>query len=330
MKISTLSISKSKNPSEDVLIALDSRVLGLFDGASTNNTIKVFGQSYGRYAANIAAKSAIEYRDLLDQGVIFEPNDVIKYISSSLNKAYSDGKIDVPYPATTGAMVFIEEYVSHFLVVGDTGVRVNGDLILSNEIVADRIWRELRKYVYGWYLGEFDYPGCLLSDGVLSMYYDCEALSQNILYNGLECAEGGLRDYIKSQIMDNNTIEINGLSAKQVCDIMLQGISGVQHSFANAKENAVGYAIFNGDRVIGENKYLSLPNNEIRHIEIFSDGYLFPPTVVDRCPTIQEWENLYSYIEKTDPFHLSEWPHLKCRLNKDFFDDRSLLIAEYK
>lgn len=313
-----------------MVVALDSRVLGIFDGASTSNNIKVFGQSYGRYAANIVAKSAIEYRELLDQGVNFDPNDAIKYISSSLNKAYSDGKIDVPHPATTGAIVFVEEYVSHFLVVGDTGIRINSDLILSNEIVVDNIWRELRKYVYGWYLGEFDYPRCLLNDDVLGMYCDCEVLSQDILYRGLECAEGALRDHIKNQIMNNNPVKINGLSAGQVFDIMLQGISSAQHLFANAKDNAAGYAIFNGNRVVGRSKYLSLPNKEIRHIEIFSDGYLFPPTAVDGCPTIQEWENLYSHIEKTDPFHLSEWPHLKCGLNKDFFDDRSLLIAEYK
>jgi hypothetical protein len=313
-----------------VLIALDSRIIGIFDGATTNNKFNIFGQSSGKFAASTVANLAISYRELLDKGIIFDPNQAIKYISCGLNRVYLDNKIDAPYPATTGGIVFIEENVSHFLVVGDTGIRINNNLILKNELIIDRIWLILRKYVYDWYLSEYIYPQCLSNSHILNLFRKCEIASREFIYNGLECAECELRDYVENKINIDTILRVDGLSSEQMFNIMLRGVSGIQFLFANSSDKNFGYAIFNGNPISGAVKCLSLPNKDIKYIEVFSDGYLAHPLNLDGRPTIQDWENLYNSIEKIDPFHLNEWPYLKCGFNEEFFDDRSLIIAEYK
>ena len=132
MKINTLSISKNLDPSEDVVVALESKIIGIFDGASTNNKIKILGQSPGRLAASKVANLSIEYRKMIDEGLVFDINNYLEYIVFNLKKLYMDIEVVLPYPATTGALVLIVNEICHFLIIGDTGIRINKKYIFKN------------------------------------------------------------------------------------------------------------------------------------------------------------------------------------------------------
>jgi hypothetical protein len=341
MQINTINIAKSKLKckkvaSEDYVVAIHSKLLGVFDGTSSVCKKKICGKTAGEFAASVAANAAINFRFSLDDRTKkLNGDQLISYMSHELSNKYLKLSLSRPFPSTTCAVVFIFQDFFHFLIIGDTGVRINNSIIYKNELRIDEIWGALRKYIFQFSIEKMHGSNYLQNYSVESgnkLFERCELLSRKIIFEGLGIASKSLIEYVEMKLL----CDIQGSmdwreSYDLIIKMMHQGISKIQYKYANLSGSKYGYAILNGDPVMTEGvTAFHLPCESVERIEIFSDGYLAPPSKKkEGGSTIEDWELSYREIEKDDPFHIGKWPHIKCAIKDEFFDDRSLVIAEF-
>ena len=127
-RIDCLSVPKSrdlKDPGDDVVSVLPDKFYGVFDGA-TDTTGTFRGPcSPGRFAATSAAQAMLR-QVLQAQGPVADPQVWLV----AMNAAIRDGLLNLGVPqarvSTTAAMALPIGSDMHFLMVGDSGLRING------------------------------------------------------------------------------------------------------------------------------------------------------------------------------------------------------------
>ncbi|MCX7235030.1 MAG: hypothetical protein NTY26_16810, partial [Burkholderiales bacterium] len=132
MKIESCSTPKCRDlsqPGDDILVVLPQCLYAVFDGATDTSGVVVQGESPGRMAARQAAMAMVRYASPPDHA-LGSAQDLMRAMNQSIASGLTAAGAGPVRAGTTVAMVEDAGDSLRFLIVGDSGIRINGTELL--------------------------------------------------------------------------------------------------------------------------------------------------------------------------------------------------------
>jgi hypothetical protein len=321
-RIDCLSVPKSRDlndPGDDVVSVLPDKFYGVFDGATDTTGTFQGPCSPGRFAATAAAQAMLR-QVLQPQGPVTEPQVWL----ADMNAAIRDGLHNLGVPqarvSTTAAMAIPIGTNMHFLMVGDSGLRINGHDITHMTKDVDRLFTQVRLAT----------RQVLRAQGLQGDAL--ETATRELVFKGLDPSR-------QVTILPSQVLEILA-QVSAACrgklmpdamdclpDMVSRGISGGQYQFANQMGHSLAYASVDGSQSRGiDLRYFSRPKADIQSIELFTDGYM-------SCPqsgvSVMDWEANFAQDEAQDPEKIGRYAGVKGSTQAYFSDDRTVLSLSF-
>jgi hypothetical protein len=319
MQISSFNRSKYRffeAPGEDVLMILPN-LYALFDGATDPTKTMLDGITSGRFAALACAEAVgrlwATQKLARDQQLLHQVNEQLEIV---LLQKIAEGQLQAEGkpPSTTMVLVWDVGEELLFFLLGDSGVRLNGqeEIVLRKQVDAVSTLTRLAIFQL---LREQGLDG-----------NELEYQTREVVYYGLEKAveQGVLTSTQQQDMLERIKFNFPAV-ADEGMNFLKRGVVS-QHRFANQGELPLGYAALNGKSLAGEGMLcFSRPKASIKSLELFTDGYFSLPDEV----TVAAWEKEFTRIESSDPSKNNSCPAIKGSTSTEFSDDRSVLIVQY-
>ena len=315
MKISTISIPKDRSlrmPNDDTVLVLPG-LLAVFDGATSPQRSKPEKSSGA--LASYAAAQAVAGLSLSEDLMTLAPSQIFTAITDRISAENArqgmEGK-----PSTTMAMAVLGHDEVRFVLVGDSGIRVNGTQMIRCEKPIDDLSTCNRLAVHA-----------VLSQR-MNDADEIEKLTRVVLFDGYESAvaQGVLSAEQVGRIRDDLVARFAALTDSDSLLAFLNGGIRQQYNFANRTDHPMGFSTLNTDPTsLADIIDKRLPRPAVNSIEIFSDGYFLVPEDVG----VAAWETAFAQTEAEDFHKLHRFANVKGSTSREFADDRSLVVAEY-
>ncbi|MGV0819509.1 hypothetical protein [Martelella sp. AMO21009] len=320
MRIECLSISKylnSDRPGDDVPFVLPDRCYAVFDGATDVNGSQIGGVGSGRFAALTAAGSLASLFSRHAPGAL-STDEIVSAINDDLaaalaNESALQGR-KVGASTTMALMETVGENL-RFTLIGDSGIRINGEEVFQGLKPVDDIMSAGRVALY--FLLRDRNDGC-----------DLEAESRRGVFHGFDAATPGLISADESAVLIDRAADmlkgnLDDDLLQYVAPMLKAGIAKGQYRYANDPDHPLGYAVINGTRSRGHGLMsFERPTVSVRSVELFSDGYLELPDEV----SLAAWEETAARIEREDPLKIGKYPGVKGSNASQHFDDRTVIV----
>lgn len=316
MRLEVLNVSKYRKTNrvgDDVPLVLPGCAFGIFDGATDPRGTIVEGVGAGRLAALTLAAAVAELAaepGLGDLG----GEEILARLTERLDRRTRPLDLPIP-PSTTMAVAFDCGDAWRFVIVGDTGLRLNGTEILRRDKPIDDISTEARIRVFSALAGTGP-----ADDRI-------EDATRRAILLGLDQAveEGVLSGEVADHVI---TSTIRGLGFDRhhaLVERFLRGGIKIQQEFANDPSNPLGFDTLNGTLPRrGEWIDVFRPKAAVRSIEVFTDGYPLVPSAV----SVEAWENAFMTAEEEDVHKIGKYPAVKGSTSAEFFDDRTVIVVD--
>lgn len=321
MRIDCLSVSKHLDPikaGDDVPVILPGRLYAVLDGATDVNGSQIAGVGSGRFAALTGAAVLAEMAGRPAES--YSGEDLVVAINARLGAALRDWSARLGKPvgaATTLAAMEVVGERYRFTLVGDSGIRLNGQEVVQALKPVDDVMSAGRVLLHR----------LLTARGVTGEAL--EAQSRQGVFFGFDAAVPALisADEAAELIAAARAkLAADGFDAAVLATVepMLKaGIATGQYAYANDPDHVLGYASIDGGRAAGFGfAVFERPAADIHTVEIFTDGYLELP----EGTALADWEAVAARIEAEDPGKvLTHWG-VKGSNAKQLFDDRTVII----
>lgn len=326
--IETFTQSKEKgNPAsnEDRVVAVPDRLYAVIDGATDKSGLKhgglTGGQIVGRILEDVIRgmirdSSGEEAQGLTIPVLMRRVNRRLQRFYRASNLARAIRRDPWRRFAAQLSMAVKEGDRYRFAVIGNTGLRINGEEVFSTPQPGEEICARLRVAVYRHLIGR----------GVVrpkaddwARAYTVEGLKAPLPRKGLDAkAVGRLRQALGAECRER----FPAVGAETIDSVLAEGLKGL-HRYRN-RRGPLGFPSIDGSP-IPEDMIIEFerPADEIHCIEIFSDGYPGVPGGT----TVRDWESLYAEAERVDPERISNYPAVKGSAAGRFADDRTVLIV---
>lgn len=315
MRISSLEVPKYRelNKGGDDTVLLLPELVGVFDGATSAPSAKTT-ISPGKLASKAAATTVANlYTSTnLSEMSLQEVCDEIQRAIVARSADHDEGI----KPSTTMAVAMLEEHEVRLLLVGDSGIRINGKDIYQPLKKIDDVSTDARIAIFN------------LLKKTSANYDRLEYLCREIIFLGLDQAvtNGHLSQEDADSIIEDTTA--TGYSAEEirVAKDFLRGGIKTQHIFANRADVPFGYSTLSKEKfAMIDAVDIRIPRKDVKTIEVFSDGYFsMPKTGV----SVSDWEREFQTTEDKDFSKISECKSIKGSTASEFADDRSLIVVE--
>ncbi len=318
-QLEAISISKVKSGQalpDDVMVFEDGRLYGVFDGATSFNGKLINGLSPGRFAAWQCAKFAQSYvQTVIPQE--FNAHHLLHRLSVQLAHDLHANACATGDAATTAALALDDGDKLQFLLVGDSGVRINGVEVIQMHKPIDHIFTAAR---------------VILMKNALQKKRDEEDWIALELQTRRSIAHGLIHVLNKTELdnlVDELTQALRGElpvdAHREIHALLAAGIGLGQPPYMNEKKHCLGFGVLNGDEVQGPDVFIfDRPRSSIHTLEFFTDGYMEPGAETK----VKSWEQTWAEIESQDPYKIGSHPHIKCSTVDEYWDDRTVLIVK--
>lgn len=319
MLIESSSIPKFRDLSQsgdDVVALVPQRLYAVFDGATDPVGTHVDGETPGRFAASQAAREMVRIAGGPQRGRLSADQ-----LLAAMNQAIATGLTDAGAAhvraGSTAAIVEDLGDALRFLIVGDSGIRLNGwetfrfakdvDVLYTLGRVA--VFRRLQ---------------------VLGLCGDeLESATRQLVFKGLDqpgqefLTKQDIEAVLQTAQADCATrLQVDALV--MVPEMLRSGIQGGQYRFGNMAGHSLGYAVLNGTQTRGPDVLsFTRPKSGVQSFELFTDGYL-------TCPAgtrVRDWEAEFARVEDADPAKVGSHPGVKGSSSRYFSDDRTVLTV---
>jgi hypothetical protein len=317
--VEALCVSKDKSGRvlpDDVVVYQQGRLYGVFDGATSLSGQTIGGLSTGRFAALQCAQAA-QHFVLTRPPSEFSCLQLLQSMGSHLSAALRAKAVAGVQAATTAALALDAGDTLHFLLVGDSGVRINGSEQVQVHKTVDAIFTAARVALFKRAMAS---PSVAPDDWI-----SLELRTRQTIAHGMG---GALSEEVLQHLSCTVSDQLRHLLApdavEQIPTLLAQGISKGQPPYMNRPDHSLGYAVLDGNRVQGPDLLVfSRPRAEVDSLEFFTDGYM----ATGAEPTVASWEAAWLAVETEDPFKIGPFAHIKCSTPHDHWDDRTVLIV---
>ena len=321
MKIESRTTPKYRDlsqPGDDVLVVLPQRLYAVFDGATDTAGVSVQGESPGRLAARQAALAMVRYASAPGQGLA-TASDLMMAMNQSIASGLAAAGAGPVRAGTTAAIVEDAGDSLRFLMVGDSGVRINGTELLRMHKDIDLIYAAGRVEVFR-LLQARGWVGDALEQQTRQLVFKGWAACDPQLLSVSDVAK------LLAQAQAVCAPRLQPDAIAEVPQLLLAGIAGGQYGYCNRVDHSLGYAVLDGTHTQGPDVLsLSRRKSEVHSIELFTDGYM-------SCPAgtgVRDWEDEFFRVEAEDFHKCGAFAGVKGSTSTQFSDDRSVLTVHF-
>ena len=322
MLIESCSVPKYRDlslPGDDILAVLPGRLYAVFDGATDAQGLLVQGMSSGRFAASQAALAMMTHA-VMPERAARSPDDWLVSMNGAIAQGLQGANASAMRVGTTAALVEDAGGDSlRFLIVGDSGIRINGEELIWLHKDVDLIYSALRVAIFHF----------LQARGVQGDAL--EKRTRELVFLGLDSPDTEAllpADMDAIIVAARLSCETRLQADARACleDLFRAGIARGQLGYANLPGHSLGYAVLNGRVTRGpEVLSFSRPKSSVRSIELFTDGY----TSVPKGSRLSDWEAEFVRCEAEDFSKTGAYAGTKGSNSTQFSDDRTVLTVHF-
>lgn len=295
---------------DDVVLLLPGAVAAVFDGATDPKGTIVNGSGAGRFAAQcVASLSATLFADPDNRRLPL--TEMITVLARGLARATDPLGLEIR-PSTTLALALDLGDAWRLVILGDSGIRLNGSRVLVHHKKVDEVSTQARVALFHHLATRFDDKDTL------------ELAVRRAIFLGLDLA---MADGVIQQ-QDADAIVAQAVRATETADhadtvrVFLRGGIRTQHLHGNTTGDPFSFDTMNGTeptfaKIIDETHAKA----DVHTIEIFSDGYLTLPEATDAAA----WEAAFRQAEAEDFHNIGRHATVKGATSAEHFDDRTLV-----
>lgn len=324
--------TEAKDPSaphtnEDRLVILPGRAYAVIDGVTDRLGARFDGMLSGQYAA-VTVQRALEHMLSAPDGPE-NPVAIVKALTAALAPVYEKygmaerAKADWNFRISAAlALVLVGRETVDVLLVGDSGVRINGEHTLRVEKDLDLITSILRQQAW-------PVIGQKVSDPDKH-----EQMSRQVTWHGtrqsLDNVAGTLdaddMAFIESRAIAANLEALPHVARADIDNLVRGGIVNAQGGYQNNASLQLGYPCLDGFEVPQHMLMIEkIPRSDVRTVEIYSDGYFKPGDGFG----VAAWEKAFAEAEREDPAKVLLYPSPKGSTASLWADDRAYLGVRF-
>ncbi len=323
MKVEVYTAAKDPNDparNEDRHVVIPGRAYAVIDGVSDKTGFKLDGFTGGQLAGMLIEEVI---REACDSGAPerIEVAGLCRQFEQRF-QAVLAGSRDSKIPANIrlGAqLVLALEGPSRFrfIVIGDSGLRINGREVFTTHHEIDDICAAIRCVVWR-HLDRFELPRLVKND--VARAYTIAGLD-SVLPEGTRWIGAEDLESLRAAAFDLAEPIVPHLDPDLVRQTLRGGLRD-QSSYVN-RVHPLGFPCINGFPIPpGFLVQFDRDKDMIDTIELFSDGYFGCAAT----PEIAAWEERIRRIEAEDPDKVGTCPSTKGSVDGRFTDDRTILI----
>ena len=310
---------------EDQFLVLPGRGYAVIDGATDISGLLYDGKRGGWLASHITMQAVAHF--LLDPlARDLRPERLIEHVSAAIRAAYAQHEIlEIArgdparrFGATLTLAADLGE-TFRFVLIGDSGLRIDGAEVFVNDTGLDLVTASLRVEAYRM-VGE---AGGAAKErarvGRAAAFYGAAALHSDM--------RPWLDETKRLLLYERSLAWCRArFPTTPEADIRLlvdTGISG-QARFANNTESPLSYAVLDGFEIpLPLVRVIDRPRAAIRTIELYTDGYFKPGATT----ALADWEAAFAEVERIDPEKIARYPSVKGSAARMRTDDRTVVIV---
>lgn len=312
---------------EDAMLLLPGRAFAVMDGVTDRVGTRYDGMLAGRFASQLLARTL---EGLLGGAgaPLDDPGAIVEAASAAIVAVYAaHGTTEAVRAdwnrqmAATLALVTLTPEAAHVVLVGDSGVRLNGETLWQEHKDIDAVTATLRRLAWAVVAARTD-------DLV-----ERERVSRAVAWSGVGHAAGevapvldagDLRGIARGALADCRAM-MPHLPEAALAAVIEGGIIHAQGGHANNPGAPFGYPSLNGfpvPRAMVRTE--RVPRAGLRTVELFTDGYFAPGEAFG----VASWEAKFREVERVDPHKVDAYPSVKGTTATQWADDRTYLGVE--
>lgn len=322
--------SEGKNPdapeaNEDRLLVLPGKGYAVFDGATDITGQLYEGKRGGWHASEIAMHTVAKF--LLDTAEHdLEPERLVEHVSAAIRASYEHYEIldiarDDPARRFSATLTLAADLgdTFRFVLIGDSGLRLNGAELFVNDTTLDVVTARLRVEAYRMVQDAGGGPGDRARVGRACAFYGAATLHPEML--------PWLDDTKRVQLYKQSLAwcrarfpEVPDADVRLVLDTAISG----QSQFANNTRSPLSYAALDGFEIPKPLiRVFDRPRAKIHSIELFTDGYF----KLGARAALVDWEAAFAEVESVDPDKIGLYSSVKGSAAGMNTDDRTVVIV---
>ena len=321
--------SQAKDPAapranEDRFVILPGRAYAVIDGATARTGARYDGMLSGQYAA-VTTKAALESVLGQTDAPLDDGFAIVRAVTDALAGAYHRHEMYERARherhnrfSATMALVTLHGEHADVTLVGDSGIRLNGERVMQVEKDLDLITSTLRQQAWP-VIAE------VTEDTELR-----ETLSRRITLHGTRQPLDALSPYldathlarIEEMSLAANAAKLPHVPLADIQNLVTGGIVNAQGGYQNEAGMILGYSCLDGFAVPESLVYRErISRDALGTIELFSDGYFTPGDAFG----VSSWEAKFAEVERKDPHKVLSYLSPKGSTRDAFADDRTYL-----
>lgn len=324
--------SEAKNPAaphanEDQIVILPGRAYAVIDGVTDRLGTRYDGMLSGQYAA-VTVKRALEHM-LSAPEARMDGLAIVHALTADIAAAYKAhgtaekvlGDWNLRLSAAL-ALVLVQHETVDVILVGDSGVRINGEHVLRMEKDLDLITSNLRRQAW-------PVIGRKSTDPETQ-----EQISRRVTWHGTRQPLAAVADVldaddmalIESRAIAANREALPHVAQADIENLVRGGIVNAQGGYQNNASLQLGYPCIDGFEVPQQMIRIErFPRAEVSTVEIYSDGYFKPGDGFG----VAAWEKAFAEAEREDPAKVHLYPSPKGSTASHWADDRTYLAVRF-
>jgi Protein phosphatase 2C len=314
---------------EDQLLVLPGRGYAVIDGVTDRTGHRYDGLLAGQLASRTVQRATAGF--LLDPAAAeVDPAHLVAHVSQAIRAAYQRHDVlDMarrdPARRFGATLALAAERADgwRFVLVGDSGVRLNGTELLLNQNELDLITASLRREAYRMVAAAGGGPA------------DQARVGRACAFHGAAKLHPDMRPWLddddlaslRARCLDACRARFAAVPAADIERLLDGGVLTGQAQFQNNTLSPLSYAVLDGFEVPMELvRVLDRPRAAVDTIELFTDGYFEPAG----APSVDAWEAAFREVERIDPQKVERYPCVKGSAPGRFADDRTVIVIRLR
>ncbi len=317
--------SQSRDPArpeanEDALVLLPGRAFAVIDGVSDRTGARYDGMLSGRYAARLVAATL----ERLIGGTAGPPpvESIVPTLGAAIQEAYRRHfTIDAARAdwgarlCSTLSLALFEGAQMHLVMVGDSGIRINGREVVQESKDLDRITSTLRSHA--WHRA----PGDAAAKDAAARQVTWGGIGQDaaaFVPHGLSAADVAA---VGAAAEAECLAMLPHVPRADVAHLIRRGIVGAQGDYQNNPESVLGYSCLDGFEIPRTlMRIATVEARTVETLEMFTDGYFLPGEGFG----LEAWEAAHRVEEAEDPAKVGRFRSTKGSVpGQRWADDRT-------
>ena len=328
MKIEAFSEGKNLDApeaNEDQFLVLPGRGYAVIDGATDITGQLYDGKRGGWLASHIAMQAVANF--LLDPAEReLNPERLIEHVSAAIRASYARhgileiarGDLARRFGATLTLAADLGE-TFRFVLIGDSGLRIDGTEVFINDTELDLVTASLRVEAYRIVREAGGGAEERARVGRACAFYGAAQLHPDML----PWLNETKRRLVYERSLAWCRTRFSAIPQADIRLVLDTGVSG-QVQFANNTASPLSYAMLDGFEIpLPLVRVIDRPRARMRSIELFTDGYFKPGA----APALDDWEAAFAEIERVDPEKIGRYPSVKGSAARMNTDDRTVVIV---